>query len=186
MPHVQLGVSVEDQATANERIVELLGTPAAVRFVSIEPMLGPVNLDDLAVDEPPSSSHHFSALGCDVAPGDDQWGCATVHWVIAGGESGPHARPPHPDWFRSLRDQCAAAGVPFTFKQWGEWCPRGPEAWGYPSVEGVARMRLTDAGTNGQNLASAGGNHVWMNRAGKKAAGRLLDGVEHNGFPGSA
>lgn len=109
-----------------------------------------------------------------------------LHWVIVGGESGPKARPMHPDWVRSLRDQCAAAGVPFLFKQWGEWCPRGPESFGYPSVDGVPRVRLTDAGQNGQNLASRGGNDVWMNRAGKKAAGRHLDGVTHDGFPGGA
>ncbi len=106
-----------------------------------------------------------------------------VHWVICGGESGPNARPMHPDWARSLRDQCAAASVPFLFKQWGEWCPRGPESLGYPIVESVPRIRLTDTGGNGQDLGSGGGNHVWMNRAGKKAAGRKLDGREHSEWP---
>ncbi len=77
----------------------------------------------------------------------------------------------------------AAAGVPFLFKQWGEWVPRGPESMGYPLVEGVPRVRLTDLGENGSDLSAEGDNHVWMQRAGKKAAGRLLDGQQHDGFP---
>jgi protein gp37 len=89
----------------------------------------------------------------------------------------------HPDWARSLRDQCQSAGVPFLFKQWGEWCPRGPESLGYPCVDGVPRIRLTDAGGNGSDLSASGGNDCWMNRAGKKSAGRLLDGREWNEFP---
>ena len=113
-----LGVSVEDQATADERIPLLLQTPAAVRFVSYEPALGPVDfrclqhnrefeIDSLtAIRRPPA-----------IAGSSD----SKLNWIIAGGESGPHARPSHPDWFRSVRDQCAAAGVPFFFKQWGEW-----------------------------------------------------------------
>lgn len=108
-----------------------------------------------------------------------------LDWVIVGGESGPNARPMHPDWARSLRDQCQAAGVAFLFKQWGEWCPRGPVSWGYPLVDNVPRIRLTDTGENGSDLSSGGGEHVWMNRAGKKTAGRSLDGVEWTQFPGS-
>lgn len=92
LPNVWLGVSVEDQKTADERIPLLLDTPAAVRWLSIEPLLGPVDLDGQALD-----------------------------WVVVGGESGPNARPMHPDWARSIRDQCQAAEVPFFFKQWGEY-----------------------------------------------------------------
>lgn len=97
LPNVWLGVSVEDQKRAELRIPALLGAPASVRFLSCEPLLGPVNLH----------------LG--DTPGID--------WVIVGGESGPGARPMQPDWARSLRDQCGAAGVPFHFKQWGDWSP---------------------------------------------------------------
>ena len=173
-PNVWLGATVVNQAEADRDIPKLLQVPARVRFLSVEPMLGPV---DLGIAAP-----------CDhVRRSCDDIGChRALSWVICGGESGPHARPMHPDWARSLRDQCAAAGVPFLFKQWGEWCPRGPESLGYPSVDGVPRVRLTDAGQDGQDLASRGGNDVWMNRAGKKTAGRALDGIEHNGFPEAA
>ncbi len=106
LPNVWLGVSVEDQARANERIPLLLETPVAVRFVSAEPLLAPVAIFDMdgPVDVP------------DGVP-------SPIHWVIAGGESGPGARPMHPEWARGLRDQCQAVGVPFFFKQWGTWVP---------------------------------------------------------------
>jgi protein gp37 len=97
--NVWIGTSVEDQKTANERIPHLLKIPAAVRFLSCEPLLGPVDLKS-----------QISNL-------------KSIHWVIAGGESGPGARPMHPDWVRSLRDQCKDAAVPFFFKQWGEYMP---------------------------------------------------------------
>jgi protein gp37 len=113
LPNVWLGVSVEDQATADERIPLLLATPATVRFLSMEPLLGPVDVFPYirkTIGDPLSSP---------------------LDWVIVGGESGPKARPMHPDWARSLRDQCAAAGVPFFFKQWGEWRPicEGGGSW---------------------------------------------------------
>jgi protein gp37 len=125
--NVWLGVSAEDQATFEERRQPLRDTPAAVRFLSLEPLLGPID------------ATHALATGL-------------YHWVIVGGESGPHARPMHPDWVRSLRDQCAAAGVPYFFKQWGAWGPN-------PGMMGI------------------------QCRIGKKAAGRLLDGVQHNAMP---
>ena len=134
LPHVWLGVSVEDQDTAIERITLLLQTLAAVRLVSYEPALGPVQL---------ASSWIF-----DIAP--------RIDWLIAGGESGPNARPAHPDWFRSVRDQCANAGVAFFFKQWGEWAP---------------------------TEIHPGGPMPKMARRGKKAAGRLLDGRTHDEYP---
>jgi protein gp37 len=113
LPNVWLGVSVEDQATADERIPLLLDTPAAVRWVSCEPLLGPVDLRPYL---------DWSFAFADMSRPD-------LDWVVVGGESGPKARPIHPDWVRSLRDQCAAADVPFLFKQWGEWLPdeRDPE-----------------------------------------------------------
>jgi protein gp37 len=101
LPNVWLGVSVEDQATADARIPLLLQTPAAIRFVSYEPALGPVDFGTWI---------------------DPMW-VPNLDWIICGGESGPGARPPHPAWFRQTRDQCEAAGVAFFFKQWGEWIP---------------------------------------------------------------
>ena len=127
LPNVWLGVSVEDQATADMRIPALLDTPAAVRFLSCEPLLGPMDLQ-MAVPRP-----------CTCGPGQTfligetrahKTGCPALRWpfpdwVIVGGESGPGARPMHPTWARSLRDQCASAGVPYFFKQWGEHGPDG-------------------------------------------------------------
>ena len=144
LPNVWLGVSVEDQER-DGRIRELLAPPAAVRWVSLEPLLGPV---DLAVP-----------LGgvCGVR----------LDWVVLGGESGGRdARPMNPDWARSVRDQCVCAGVPFFFKQWGGWLPRDQLAWRDP----------TERYDGCEYTAS----HV---RVGKKAAGRLLDGVTWDEYP---
>jgi protein gp37 len=114
---VWLGVSVEDQATADERIPLLLDTPAAVRWISAEPLLGPIRLrrPDFS-DGPPGGplGHGPGWIGPD--DGSAARG-PTLDWVVVGGESGPGARPCHPDWARSLRDQCQAAAVPFFFKQ---------------------------------------------------------------------
>ena len=181
-PHVWLGITVVNQTEANRDVQKLLRVPARVRFLSVEPMLGPVDLTDITVGGG-HGHHEFDPIITGNALHRATAGDPSVHWVICGGESGPSARPMHPDWVRSLRDQCAAAAVPFLFKQWGEWVPRGPEHWGYPIVDNVPRFRMTDRGENGQDLTAEGGTHVWMNRAGKKATGRLLDGVEHNGFP---
>lgn len=105
LPNVWLGVSAERQKEADERIPELLATPAAIRFVSAEPLLGSLDL-----------SNYF------VETAHDNWDWY-LDWVIAGGESGHKARPMHPDWTRALRDQCRDANIPFFFKQWGEWAP---------------------------------------------------------------
>lgn len=167
-PNVWIGATIVNQEEADRDIPKLLAVPAAKRFLSMEPLLGPADLKLMARSYgfPKHITRDGRAVGMPQG----------LHWVIVGGESGPGARPMHPDWARSLRDQCQAAGVPFFFKQWGEWCPRGPESYGYPSVDSVPRFRMTDAGHNGQNMAAKGGNDVWMNRAGKKAAGRLLHG----------
>lgn len=148
-PNVWLGVSVENQHFADERIPLLLQTPAAVRFLSAEPLLGPIRL-------------HRAGLG-PAAPND---AAGWLHWVIAGGESGPHARPMHPAWARSLRDQCQAAGVPFFFKQWGEFAPLQPTNADHRTFKGV----------------NIGGGELML-RYGKKLSGRLLDGREWNEFP---
>jgi protein gp37 len=144
-PNVWLGVSAERQEEADERIPHLLGTPAAVRFVSAEPLLGPIDLmrGALPMLKP--------------VPG---LGWAGLDWVIVGGESGSSARPMRPDWARSLRDQCVAAGVPFFFKQFGEYAPQQAinEPPHFAGGEGIVRV-------------------------GKIAAGRQLDGREWNQFP---
>jgi protein gp37 len=102
LENVWLGVSVENQRLANERIPVLLDTPAAIRFLSVEPLLGAVDLRAWL-------------------PRFTYW--PHLDWVIAGGESGHNSRPMHPEWALSLRDQCAKFGVPFFFKQWGSWLP---------------------------------------------------------------
>ncbi len=124
--NVWLGTSVENQETADERIPHLLDTPAAVRFLSLEPLLGPVDLTAVVRVLPVPQTEvdvsyvHGTVLGTD---GHSFSPCGAtgrgIDWVIVGGESGPGARPMDPDWVRSIRDQCVAAGVPFFFKGWG-------------------------------------------------------------------
>ena len=171
LPNVWIGTSIEDQATADARIPHLLQTPAAIRFVSAEPLLGEVDLT-----LPQFGEMHCAANcsdGC-RAMGDDEcpkhYGLPRLDLVIVGGESGPRARPMHPDWVRSLRDQCVEAGVAFHFKQWGEWAPG-------------AGFACPD------NLPTDGWHHFdpecSARRVGKKAAGRLLDGRTWDEMPGS-
>jgi protein gp37 len=164
-PNVWLGATITSQAEADRDIPKLLDLPARVRFLSMEPLLGPVDLTCL--------SPKLFAASANALTGRWKWkgGPTTpetpaISWVIVGGESGPGARPMSPDWARGLRGQCAAAGVPFLFKQWGEWLPMLGQA------EGVAVREKT---------ITADG---WvMGLAGKRAAGRRLDGVQHDGFP---
>jgi protein gp37 len=176
MPNLHLGVSVEDQKTADERIPLLLQTPAAVRFLSIEPLLESVGIRHfIQLDEVNGLDRFREKRGW----GYDRWsggftGPNTHHdscyapelgidWVIVGGESGAGARPMHPDWARSLRDQCKAAGVAFFFKQNGDY---------------VSVSEVSGAGRHHQFPDGA-----TVRRVGTKAAGCLLDGVEHHEFP---
>lgn len=191
-PNVWLGVSVENQAAADERIPLLLQVPAAVRFLSCEPLLGPLNLSDwIWGNRCPSSQ-------C----GDSTWdhycqlGEQRLHWIIVGGESGHNARPMHPDWARSLRDQCHAAGVAYFFKQWGEWLPFGQvqsneqrEACSKATMRGDQTYfgARVVAGPQGPMTGTTPGiRPVGIHRVGKHAAGRLLDGREWNQFPEAA
>ena len=177
--NVWLGVSVEDQKTADERIPQLVQSPAAKRFLSAEPLLGPIDISNFI---------------------------SQIDWVIGGGESGPEARPTHPDWLRSLRDQCTAAGVPFFFKQWGEWlpfeetgdapfyrnCSTGIEYDGHGmnffdddrdgpgKFMGARWMDAHEAVAFNIEFDAADCSYL---RVGKKAAGRLLDGREWNEMP---
>jgi protein gp37 len=156
--NVWLGATIVNQAEADRDIPKLLAVPARVRFLSMEPLLGPVTLD------------WFPVFGPDRE--------RLLHWVIVGGESGPGARPMHPDWARSLRDQCAAAGVAYLFKQWGEWAPLDHVTLTAPVTPAASMMfdgTLVIHG-NGPPIAE-------LARVGKKAAGRFLDGITHDGFP---
>lgn len=190
LPNVWLGVSCEDQARADERVPLLLDTPAAVRFVSAEPLLGPIDLSGIM--SPPSwvyqplKGHRFDPM--DASAGERKEQTARLDWVIAGGESGKGARPMHPDWARAIRDQCARAGVPFFFKQWGEFAPAG-----YRDAEtGVPFLKVSgDPRTEPVVLANPDELNperrlrgaVNMKRVGKRASGRTLDGAEHNALP---
>lgn len=181
LPNVWLGVSVEDQQRADERVPWLLKTPAAVRFLSCEPLLGQIRFDRMSIALSRNSFVEGSMLGTrdhEQMPTFDPRrpsGCG-IDWVIVGGESGPGARPMHPDWARSLRDQCQAAGVPFFFKHWGEWAPQ-PKCDDCTCIPGELccdrRGKILDDGSI-------------MVRVGKKHAGRLLDGREWNEFPAAA
>lgn len=177
LPNVWLGTSVEDQARADERIGPLLETPAVKHFISAEPLLGPINLLEIAPCR--DASGEVTSLTMAITPrshirtaDDERWFKAKTHldWVIAGGESGPGARPMHPAWARSLRDQCASAEVPFFFKQWGEWSPDVDRAKSSSAV--ICRFRSHPHGEIGE---------MW--RVGKGHAGRHLDGVDHSEFP---
>lgn len=182
LPNVWLGVSVEDQERANERIPDLLATPAAQRFISAEPLLGPVDLRAIiSRDGVLGPFVPFNALR------NQSWidgrSLPRIDWVIAGGESGPGARPSHPDWFRALRDQCAGAGVAFFFKQWGEYRPR--RETGVSVIETTTSDVYWPDGSVGPGHArDKGGPGGNLDRVGKGAAGALLDGVLHRAMPG--
>lgn len=190
LPNVWLGVSVEDQTRANERIPDLLDTPAAVRFLSCEPLLGPVELGALpwpgkvcdCEDHGPTFDALNGSIYCEGCCEGPESVSSQIDWIIAGGESGPGARPMYPDWARSLRDQCNAAGVPLHFKQWGEWAPSEN-----CTIDCTAEALIYDATAKEWRKSIDGGwiGDQAMCRVGKKRAGRLLDGVEHNGFPGA-
>jgi protein gp37 len=179
IPNVWLGVSAEDQATADARIPDLLATPATVRWVSPEPLLGALDFTRIRCPYrcvPPDYCNACAPDGADPTGTYDALASGDLHWIVTGGESGPGARPRHPDWARSLRDQCAGAGVPFFDKQHGQWVPLAAENEGFWPTEGDGCIRLNPDGTRGPN--------GWpMQRVGKKAAGRLLDGVLHDAMP---
>ena len=175
-PGLWLGVSAERQQEADVRIPDLLATPAAVRFVSAEPLLAPID---------------FKGWLTAAWEGDRRMmkPAASLSWVIVGGESGPGARPMHPDWARSIRDQCQAAGVAFFFKQWGNWIDHGP-AWGTAAVDehpvGRDWLYVDADGTSHRKRESAARCARAMERVGKKEAGRLLDGRQWNEMPAPA
>jgi protein gp37 len=162
LANVWLGVSVEDQPRADERIADLFATDAVVRWLSCEPLLSDIQFDP-----------------CELI---------SLDWIVAGGESGPGARPMHPDWARSIRDQCEAVGVPFFFKQWGDWEVALDRERDDPDWRADYTNVYVDRGkSKWLNLQGGCGFHGErfhvMRRVGKRAAGRLLDGVQHDGMP---
>jgi protein gp37 len=183
LPNVWLGVTVCNQAEADEKVPLLLQVPAAVRFLSVEPMLGPVELREGEWAEACSRLGWLhDSVAFNRAPDHRDRG---LDWLIAGGETGPGARPVHPDWIRSLREQCRAAGVPFFFKQWGEWATAKPVAGG--DLGGDLRAdRVRHVCRDRENDGHFREGDRYMRRTGKKAAGRLLDGVTHDAMPGRA
>ena len=185
LPNIWLGVSAEDQAAADARIPILLGTPAAVRFLSAEPLLGPIDLRPFigAVHHHPDNvpSPELDAL---IRAARDEMrarhpDAKCLDWVIAGGESGPNARPMHPDWARSIRDQCSSAGVAFFFKQWGLHITedQSPEDIVLP---GTALLPWSTYDYRREEWA---GDQTAVYRVGKKRAGRILDGRTWDGMP---
>ena len=203
--HVWIGTSIENQETADERIPHLLTIPAAVRFLSIEPLLGPIDLGKWLCTNRANwqcqkcGGFLYSYDACNHCGGSKDYltgshvankrdpGSFTgwtnrqpIDWVIVGGESGQHARPMHPEWARSLRDQCVNAGVPFFFKQWGEWGPCVIDEDEIPDERsGLHIWNPCGGGPVGYEP------RLWnaSKRVGKKATGRLLDGREWNEVP---
>lgn len=179
--NIRIGTTITSQPEAARDIAKLLrlGLP---NFLSMEPLLGPVSFVGMFAN-PDKINDGTNMLEC-------------IDWVIVGGESGPNARPMHPDWARSLRDQCQSAGVPFLFKQWGEWLPwhhfcdsgiedgDGQQPTKYPTLE-WSDESWNDVGKpdHWDSMDGAIDDQQCVGRVGKKAAGRLLDGIEHNGFP---
>jgi len=176
LPNVMLGVSCEDQQTADERIPLLLQTPAAVRFVSLEPLLGPVIMDEeWLMDRCPECGTYVRRGWRDCPmPDCDGHPRGSLDWVILGGESGPRARPMHPKWARDVRDQCVAAGVSYFHKQNGEWFEGDNFGrhcqWCWVSLEGTYSKDISTGAAR-------------MFRVGKRATGHLLDGKEWHQMP---
>lgn len=180
-----LGVTAENQRCVEKRVGILVQTPASVHFVSCEPLLGPVNLRAIG-----GEAQHLDAL--EGIWYDTARGAYALDWVLCGGESGPGARPMHPQWARDLRDQCLRAGVPFLFKQWGRWAPESQHNWNLDAApddkvaqwnpmmgrwqEGFDKSLEGEAGQRGEDAAV-------MLEVRKKYAGRTLEGREWNQTP---
>jgi protein gp37 len=188
--NIWLGVSVENQKAADERIPILLRINAVVRFLSCEPLLGPILLDNGESSWLTCNGNEPSEEACEsyAYMGDHFHG---IDWVICGGESGTHARPMHLAWARALRDQCQAANVPFFFKQWGEWLSdsqiieHDPRHW--PRFTKAHFGTLDIDGTWNPGIYPAKfpiERQECMYHLGRKNTGDMLDGKEWHQFPG--
>lgn len=208
--NVALGVSAEDQDTFDKRIPLLLQFPVITKFVSLELLLGPIKdiemyLNHFKTGHVPNGPHgHADRINgklvwpngeCPMpAYGGNDWCGCGIDWVIVGGESGPKARPMHPQWVRDLRDRCKGTHTPFFFKQWGEWSPTDSDdgvSMNRLAVfnrldNGDAPMYLKDLETEQRKedwVDSHDPNDVWMYKVGKEEAGHLLDGKEYREYP---
>jgi protein gp37 len=212
--NVWLGATIVNQEEADRDIPKLLATPARVRFLLMEPLLGPVNLwlptrtwetgrGPYGTEAPALMCDHCcNGDRCDdpthYERGRPDWRVRCPHcrgtgrgkpidWVIVGGESGHGARPMHPNWPRSLRDQCKAAGVPFLFKQHGEYLPCETYVDAGHRAGESAHVVEVDEGFGGlpdeRHYTVIKAHGAEFVKVGKKAAGRLLDGVTHDGYP---
>jgi len=179
---VEVGTTAEDQRRADERVPVLLQVRAECRFLSCEPLLGPIDLAGMTTDPPGSGFALTDGFG--VVDGMTP---PRLHLVIVGGESGHRARPTHPDWFRQLRDQCSKAGVMFHFKQWGEMtdAEHAPDDFDVSEPNNVEATVWTDGSRihHGPWEGATREGAEWMYRVGKKQAGRLLDDVLHDALP---
>lgn len=179
LENVWIGVSVEDQESANIRIPLLLTLPNAMPWVSAEPLLDSVDLNHLQLSHDGDEAEWLDALAADG-----------VKWVVAGGESGPRARPMHPNWPRQIRDQCEASGVPFFFKQWGEWKPKcqmteGEYAGLFLPPSGQKQADQPTCRVQQQAIPAGAKNDTMRDvyKVGKRTAGRALDGRVWDEFP---
>lgn len=205
--NIWLGTTVENQTEAQKRIPALLAVPAKLHFLSCEPLLSALDLTILDADDgeiTPLTSVPWSMIVDHWRDTSDNWkdefcdwyglesvpttGIAqpALGWIICGGESGSNARPMHPDWARSLRDQCAAAGVPFFFKQWGAWAPGEccqPQtkteegAWWWNDQWCSTPVTLREA----EEMHRENEPDLW--RVGKKKTSAYLDGKQHLAVP---
>lgn len=201
LPNVWVGVSVESQKWADIRIPHLLGTRAALRWISVEPLLGPLDLDQPRCEDHDrlevfTDKHGFE--WCEPCVADGFSGELSyghwldplndgIAWVVGGGESGPGARPMHPGWARTLRDQCVDRGVAYFHKQNGAYAPVVDKpAWGdvWVHPDGSTTAWDSDDGHIRHGLGDFKlGDAVLVRKVGKKAAGRLLDGRTWDEFP---
>jgi len=155
--NIWIGVSVEDQQRADERIPLLLQIPAAVRFLSCEPLLGEIDL-----------MKSLREIDYNITRNK------RIDWLIVGGESGHGARPMNPDWVRALRNQCNAFNVPFLFKQWGHYAPLSSK--GFFCIDETNSQQHESHSDHTEGM-------VWFEKRGKSKTGNLLDGVQHLNFP---
>lgn len=185
--NVWLGFTAENQEQYEKRIrifrrIRGVLGPYATLFCSMEPLLSPISFKIKYWPENEGGPNWSPLEKRDYSDGGGRLDVPTLNWVIAGGETGPAARPMHPDWARNLRDQCQAAGVPFFFKQWGEWAIHTPSAGGNLGGDlrsGIVQHVCSDRENDGHYRSG----DVYMRRVGKRAAGRLLDGLEWNEAP---
>lgn len=202
LPRLWVGTTAENQEYLERRVVELVQIPSAIRFLSCEPLLGQLSVRRVATFEFAGAEYLDALAGKLYGLLGDEVGEIehSVDWLIGGGESGPQARPTHPDWVRQLRDECVETGTAYFWKQWGEWKER------FHDEDGPRMRPCADPGTKEgrylwetatrPGLLSADGRFFaspemlpdgvearLMERVGRKAAGRLLDGCEWNEVP---